>query len=381
MTADNDTNESGTGRLIGALLREARKKTGMSVSEVSRALRIRQVYLEAIEADDYASLPGKTYVLGFLRSYADLLGLDSEDVAQRYRRQTEYSSLPQSPLNFPARDLESRMPRGAVIVLSLLLAAGAIYGGTRYFGADDSHRVDRVAPVPDRLIAGDQATPQPTPAPAYVPRQDPASAYAAQMPQSNDEPPKPTPVAANPLSDIPVPQIDSSTVPQALIADAPTAAPAAVTPPPAVVPPPAVAPAKPATTASKPGDKPSDKPTAAAAKPGDKPNPAANQTASLPPAGDEQPKPRDVVVVARVDSWIEVRDLNNRPLVSLLLRVGDSYRVPSGANYRLVTGDLRGLEVRIDGIAVPQKSVEDGHLHRTMSLDTDRLRNGNGVVE
>jgi hypothetical protein len=93
------------------------------------------------------------------------------------------------------------------------------------------------------------------------------------------------------------------------------------------------------------------------------------------------PAPRDVIVVARVDSWIEVRDLNNRPLVSLLLRVGDSYRVPSGANYRLVTGDLRGLEVRVDGISVPQRNVDDGHLHRTMSLDTDRLRTGTGLVE
>ncbi len=351
--------------MIGALLREARERTGMSVPEVSRALRIRQVYLEAIESDDYASLPGKTYVLGFLRSYAELLGLDADDVALRYRRQSEYSSLPQSPLNFPLRDIESRMPRGTVIVLSLLLAGGAIYGGTRYFGADDARKVDRVSPVPDRLIAGSQPTPQPTP--AYVPRPDPASAYAAQTPQGNEgnEQPKPAPViaAAPTMPATPVPQIDSSTSPTPIVT------------PPA---PQAVAPTRPVVAPSTPT--PPVKPTAAT-KPGAAP--PVPQVAALPPKADDPPapKPRDIIVVARVDSWIEVRDLNNRPLVSLLLRVGDSYRVPSGANYRLVTGDLRGLEVRVDGIAVPQKTVDDGRLHRTMSLDTDRLSGGNGVVE
>jgi len=375
MTTDKDMTANNPGRLIGALLREARENIGMSVPEVSRALRIRQVYLEAIEADDYASLPGKTYVLGFLRSYAELLGLDADDVSLRYRRQSEYSSLPQSSLNFPIRDIESRMPRGAVIVLSLLLAGGAVYGGARYFGGDTVNKVDRVAPVPDRLIADSKPTPPPVP--AYTPpRQDPASAYAAQMPQAGDkgnegnEAPKPPPAAVAPPVAVappapippatPMPQIDAAPPPQ--VAAAPTQ-PAA---------PPVAAPATPAT---KP-------PATAATKPNDKPTPST-QTATLPPKTEDPPapKPRDVVVVARVDSWIEVRDINNRPLVSLLLRVGDSYRVPSGANYRLVTGDLRGLEVRVDGVSVPQKGTDDGRLHRTLSLDGDRLRAGSGMVE
>jgi cytoskeleton protein RodZ len=403
MRTENATSGAGGSRLIGALLREAREATGMSVAEVSRALRIRQVYVEAIESDDYPSLPGKTYVLGFLRSYSDLLGLDGDDVVQRYRRQAEYSGLPQSPLNFPAREMESRVPRGAVVVLSLALAGAAIYGGTRYFGSNDTHRVDRVSPVPDRLIAEARDTTQPV----APPRLDPSSAYAAQMPVGADslDPSRSTASATlpafDPLPSVPVPQIDSSTVPPAMLSGpggAPPGSQVAAASPPVPAAQSAPAPIKP--LAAKPAEKPSEKPPE---KPPEKPNeklgakpddkrqtavaPAANagtsQIASLPPSTDDAapPKPRDVVVVARVDSWIEVRDVSNRPLVSLLLRVGDSYRVPSGANYRLVTGDLRGLEVRVDGVPVPQKGTDDGKVHRTLSLDGDRLQAGNGMVQ
>jgi cytoskeletal protein RodZ len=384
---DDTMSGSGAERLIGARLREARENIGMSMPEVSRALRIRQIYLQAIETDDYAALPGKTYVLGFLRSYAELLGLDAYDVVQHYRRQSEYNSLPQSPLNFPIRDFEQRVPRGAVIALSVLLAAGAIYGGSRYFGSGETSKVDRVAPVPDRLIAS-----APAPAPSYSPPlKDPASAYAAQMPVGNEdasrqttpsEPPAPAPVvqidsaplggtvpAVAPSPTAPVPSVTAAA--PAPVASAPPAAPVVAVPAA-----PAAQPAKP-NAAAKPTDKPVAQPAAPAAAP------PGSQVAALPPKADEsvQPKPRDIMVVARVDSWIEVRDLNNRPLVSLLLRVGDSYRVPSGANYRLVTGDLRGLEVRVDGVAVPQRGTDDGRLHRTMSLDADRLSAGSGMVE
>lgn len=390
---ENATNGAGGSRLIGALLREAREATGMSVAEVSRALRIRQVYVEAIESDDYKSLPGKTYVLGFLRSYSDLLGLDADDVVQRYRRQTEYSGLAQSPLNFPAREMDSRVPRGAVVVLSLALAGAAIYGGTRYFGSNDTHRVDRVSPVPDRLVVEARDTTQPV----APPRLDPSSAYAAQMPVGHENADSSRSMASaslpsfEPASSVPVPQIDSSTVPLAMLsgpAGTPMGPVAAASPAPAVQP--APAPAKPPAVkaAEKPNEAPTDKPgdkrqAVGAPAGGAAANAGANQTASLPsqPDGAAPPKPLDVVVVARVDSWIEVRDLNNRPLVSLLLRVGDSYRVPSGANYRLVTGDLRGLEVRVDGVPVPQKGTDDGKVHRTLSLDGDRLQAGDGMVQ
>lgn len=62
----------------GKALAEARERLGLSVAEVARQLRLSTRQIEALEADDHASLPGKTFLRGFLRNYAKLLQLDPE---------------------------------------------------------------------------------------------------------------------------------------------------------------------------------------------------------------------------------------------------------------------------------------------------------------
>ena len=55
---------------VGQELRAARLRRGDDLATVSRALKIRKDHLEAVEEDDIESLPGKTYAIGFVRSYA-----------------------------------------------------------------------------------------------------------------------------------------------------------------------------------------------------------------------------------------------------------------------------------------------------------------------
>lgn len=62
----------------GKILAEARERLGLSVAEVARQLRLSTRQIEALETDDHASLPGKTFLRGFLRNYARLLQIDSE---------------------------------------------------------------------------------------------------------------------------------------------------------------------------------------------------------------------------------------------------------------------------------------------------------------
>ncbi|GAO35556.1 hypothetical protein SCT_0947 [Sulfuricella sp. T08] len=62
----------------GKTLAEARERLGLSVAEVARQLRLSSRQIEALEADDHASLPGETFLRGFLRNYAKLLQLDPE---------------------------------------------------------------------------------------------------------------------------------------------------------------------------------------------------------------------------------------------------------------------------------------------------------------
>lgn len=70
----------------GALLRERREARGISLDEAVERTRIRRFFLEAMEEDRFGDLPGDTYVVGFLRSYAGFLGLDAVEVVERYQR-------------------------------------------------------------------------------------------------------------------------------------------------------------------------------------------------------------------------------------------------------------------------------------------------------
>ena len=69
----------------GQMLAQARAEAGMSVAEVSARLRLSVRQVNALETDDSAALPGDTFVRGFIRNYAKLLGLDPEPVLSAHR--------------------------------------------------------------------------------------------------------------------------------------------------------------------------------------------------------------------------------------------------------------------------------------------------------
>ena len=78
--------EHASGDSIGRILRRAREARGYDLQSVSQVLRVRFLYLDAIEKDMYDRLPGPVYALGFIRTYADYLGLDAERIVRRYKK-------------------------------------------------------------------------------------------------------------------------------------------------------------------------------------------------------------------------------------------------------------------------------------------------------
>ncbi|HEY6550752.1 MAG TPA: helix-turn-helix domain-containing protein [Solirubrobacterales bacterium] len=74
---------------IGGVLREARNRRKIDLSEVETATRIRARYLRAIENEEWDVLPGGVYTRGFIRTYASFLGLDGERLAEDYRKSVE----------------------------------------------------------------------------------------------------------------------------------------------------------------------------------------------------------------------------------------------------------------------------------------------------
>jgi cytoskeletal protein RodZ len=71
---------------LGRYFQECRMQRGMSLEEVSARTRIRLQTLQALERDDYPSLPVEVTVKGFVRAYARCLGLDEHDVLERYQQ-------------------------------------------------------------------------------------------------------------------------------------------------------------------------------------------------------------------------------------------------------------------------------------------------------
>jgi cytoskeleton protein RodZ len=81
-----------------------------------------------------------------------------------------------------------------------------------------------------------------------------------------------------------------------------------------------------------------------------------------------------IVLQAKSDSWIEVKDsANNSILLARVLRAGDSYRVPDRPSLKLATGNAGGLIVSVDGAALPPLGKE-GAVRRGIVLDPDALR-------
>lgn len=84
--------ESGEGMRIGEVLKRSRTRQGIEIAEVEERTKIRTKYLRALESEDWEVLPSPAYARGFLRTYAQVLGLDDDAVIDEFRRQVESGS-------------------------------------------------------------------------------------------------------------------------------------------------------------------------------------------------------------------------------------------------------------------------------------------------
>jgi cytoskeletal protein RodZ len=118
----------GTGERLHAA-REARK---LSLEQVAAETRIPQRHLTAMEAGDFAKLPGRTYAVGFARTYAKTVGLDPDDVAAGVRAELDAQSEDgYRPASFepgdPARVPSRALGWFAAFAVLLLLAGGFFF--------------------------------------------------------------------------------------------------------------------------------------------------------------------------------------------------------------------------------------------------------------
>lgn len=149
-TPIGDEAERKTG--TGSLLRASRLRCGEELEDIAQSLRIRRRHLEAIEGGRFDELPGTTYAVGFIRAYADYLGLDSDEVVRRFKEENtlQPGRPPKAELVFPSPMSESGIPRGAVVFLGVLIGVIA-YGGWYSSTVDNDFFKNWIEPVPQRL--------------------------------------------------------------------------------------------------------------------------------------------------------------------------------------------------------------------------------------
>jgi hypothetical protein len=98
----------GEGLPIGEVLKRTRTRLKVDIGTAERETKIRTKYLRALENEEWDTLPGPTYVKGFLRTYASYLGLDSDALVDEYRRTIERSPVAERPYLFSEPLLERR---------------------------------------------------------------------------------------------------------------------------------------------------------------------------------------------------------------------------------------------------------------------------------
>ncbi|MBB3267141.1 cytoskeletal protein RodZ [Azospirillum sp. OGB3] len=405
-----------TGPSVSDTLRETRESLGYDLREVATMLRIRYPYLQAIEAGRFEDLPGTTYAAGFLRSYAECLGLDPDTILTRYKDEAAGRTRSQQ-LYFPTPVPEGRIPGGTVLLGTMVLA-GIVYGGWYYLSATDRSMVDLVPTLPDRLVSlldtlpfnanqtggqngggqngGGQTAALPAPAespaaPASVP-----TVMAEAPPALAVAPVVAPPAAGGASTAVPAPAAPTATAPapaaqapaKPAVAPAPVAAqpsPAAPGKPTASAAAPAPAPAAPSTMVNVPPPPAEDDESEGATQEPTPLTPAAPAIASLPPAAPAAPPPAaDGALPSKVygtqnaasriqlratqDSWIQVRDNSGEIIFTRVLKPGDLYRVPDRSGIRVRTGNAGGLIVVTDGVdGAPMGAV--GQVLRDVSLD------------
>jgi cytoskeleton protein RodZ len=146
---------------VSAVLRRAREKHGQDVRTVAQVLRIRQAYLEALESGSYDKLPGNAYALGFLRTYAEYLGLNANNIVDRFKDEVQGPER-HTELIFPEPVIEGRIPGGAIILISVVLLSTA-YGGWFYMTNQGRTVADLMPALPEQIqtLIDGQSAPAP----------------------------------------------------------------------------------------------------------------------------------------------------------------------------------------------------------------------------
>jgi cytoskeleton protein RodZ len=331
---------------VGALLKASRLRLEQDLRHVADSLRIRLVYLQAIEDGRFHDLPGSTYAAGFIRTYSEYLGLDGTEVVRRYRQEAAgISGRPELHMLSPVS--ERHTPSGAIMLVALVIVVLA-YGGWYYVSSQDKPVSELAPELSERLssILKPSAEKKSDPKNETAEEVVPAVAVKSPEPVKPVEEVKPDVVAE--VAKVEAPKVEAPKV------EAPKVEVAKVEPP---------------STAT------ASAPVAAA------PTPVATPP-SAPETQDDKGRifghaegNGRIALEANSDAWIEVRGAKGELIFSRVLRKGDRYRVAPNPGMILGTGNAGAINVTVDGHSAPALGSM-GSVRKGIPLDPDKLKDG-----
>jgi cytoskeleton protein RodZ len=161
--------DNGPGRgQIGPLLEKKRLEKGLSLKEAEQATKIRTRYLKGLEREDPTALPDPVYARGFLKTYANFLGLDGEQLSREFRdhraprreRYLDYERPQRGEFDQPiinpggVDDAERRRISGATILTIVLavLVLAVVIGALYYVGSRSTGNIPINAPEEELVV-------------------------------------------------------------------------------------------------------------------------------------------------------------------------------------------------------------------------------------
>lgn len=286
---------------LGAQLRKARERRGLTQAELGSRLNLTAGTIDALEREDLLALPGPVYVRGYLRRLAAELELDEAELQQAYSHIAgEITPAPRRPAPRTEPMRAPRQVRRFPLLLLVIVGVAFVVAGLlaqRY--------------LPGRWLATD-------------------GTVAPQEPTSGA--PAPTPVA--PVETLPLP-------PPSLPSDAGQA------------PAPRAAAATPAA-----GEPRAPEPSAQTANSAPTPSaPAPSAPATSEPATASDSTPRSSIAVlelraGKAESWVQVKDATGKLLLEEVLKPGSTRRVQGTRPLRVMVGNAAATSLALDGQAV-----------------------------
>jgi cytoskeleton protein RodZ len=298
---------------VGTMLHDVRTKKKIDIDDVAKNLRIKKAYLIAIEESDYENIPEAPYGVGFVRSYASFLGLNSARIVQLFKEETQQIVEPAIAPEEPAKstnegakelinNIESYIPNRKYILVSfgMFLLLYVIWGA----------------------FSTDTITEEDADTTAIVEQEDndfPVQVETYAVEEENE----------NGTAKEEDPQINITE--KSFIEDEPQ-------------------PENKAVATEEQNKKETEKEV-------QKKEPADTQTVSdNEKKSEEKPavakKTGRVVLKIKKETWIEVKD-ENKLWISKVLKAGDEYVLPeNGVGKTVSFGNTDGVDVLIDGKAV-----------------------------